>query len=166
MIATKFVDASNDAHIPNEILKFSYCFCCVPFSRISKKLNAALATWCAPRRSCSQNIVVRNAFRALIREQHLLFLLVFKICHVFHHILRSCFQGQSPCNFWGDLPLRSRWLPGPQSGHFGPYGHRWGGVLAALAVISRFKFRTQASNFATEHFEVARCCPIFLWCSS
>ena len=58
---------------------------------------------------------------------------MFNICYVFHYILRSCPPGHSLRNVLGDLPLRSTWLPGPPSGHFGLYGCRLGGVLAALA---------------------------------
>ena len=90
MIVSNFVDASISIHIPIEFSMFSNCPCCMSFSLTSKKLNASLATWCAPRRSRSRNIGVRNVFRALIREQHLLFLLVFKMCYVFPHILRPC----------------------------------------------------------------------------
>ena len=100
MIVTICVDASNCAHIPNEFSMFSYCSCCMSCSLTSKKLNASLATWCAPRRSCSRNIAVRNVFGALIRDKQLLFLLMFEICYVFHNILRLCHAQIMPCHHW------------------------------------------------------------------
>ena len=100
MIVTNFVDVSNYTHISNEFPMFSYCSCCMSFSLAVKKLNASLATWCALRRSCSRNIAVRNVFRALIREQHLLCLLMFKICYVFPHILRPCPPEHTVRNVW------------------------------------------------------------------
>ena len=106
MVVTNFVDASNYPHIPFEFSMFSRCSFCMSCSLTSKKLNASLATWCAPRRSCSRNIAVRNVFRALIREQHLLFLLLFQICYVFPHILRPCPPEHIVRNVW-----RASWIP-------------------------------------------------------
>ena len=103
MIVTNFVDASNYIHISNEFSMFSYWSCCMLFSLTSKKLNASLATWCAPKRSRSRNICVRNVFRALIREQHLLFFLMFKICYVFAYILRPCPPEHTVRNVWRAL---------------------------------------------------------------
>ena len=119
MIVTGFVAASNYAHISNEFSMFSCCSCCMSTSLTSKKLNASLATWCAPRRSRSRNVAVRNVFRALIREQHLLFLLLFQICYVFPHILRPCPPEHTVRNVW-----RASWIPsvpplGRPSSHLG-----------------------------------------------
>ena len=119
MMVTTFADASNYTHISNEFPMFSYCSCCMPFSRISKKLNASLATWCAPRRSRSRNIAVRNAFRALIREQHLLFLLMLKICYVFPHFLLPCPPEHTVRNVWRASSIPSVPPLGRPSGHLG-----------------------------------------------
>ena len=119
MIVTNFVDVSNYTHISNEFSMFSCCYCCMSFSLASKKLNASLATWCALRRSRSRNIAVRNVFRALIREQHLLFLLMFKICYVFPHILRPCPPEHTVRNVWRVSSLPSVLPVGRPSGHLG-----------------------------------------------
>ena len=119
MIVTNFVDASNYIHISNEFSMFSYWSCCMLFSLTSKKSNASLATWCAPRRSRSRNIGVRNVFRALIREQHLLFFLMFKICYVFPHILRPCPPEHTVRNVWRASSLPSVPPLGRLSGHLG-----------------------------------------------
>ena len=89
------------------------------FSLTSKKLNASLATWCAPRRSCSRNIAVRNVFRALVCEQHLFFLLVLKICYVFLHILRPCPPEHAVRNVWRASSIPSVPPLGRDSGHLG-----------------------------------------------
>ena len=89
------------------------------FSLTSKKLNASLATWCAPRRSRSRNIAVRNVFRALIREQHLLVLRIFKICYVFPHILRPCPPERIVRNVWRASSIPSVPTLGRPSGHLG-----------------------------------------------
>ena len=136
MIVTNFVAASNYKYISNEFSMFLYSFCCMTFSLTSKKLNASLATWCAPKRSRSRNIAVRNVFRALIREQHFLFLLMFETCYVFHHILRSCPPRHNLRNVLGDLQLRSACRPVPPSPHLGAHGRRLSGILAALAATS------------------------------
>ena len=117
MIVTNFVDASIYTHISNEFSMFSYCSCCMSFSLSSKKLNASLATSCAPRRSHSRNVAVRNVFRALIREQHLFFLLMFKICYVFPHILRPCPPEHTVRNVWRASSLPSVPPLGRLSGH-------------------------------------------------
>ena len=119
MIVTNFVDASTYLHISNGFSMFSYCSCCMSFSLTSKKSNASLATWCAPRRSRSRNIGVRNVFRALIREQHLLFFLMFKICYVFPHILRPCLPEHSVRNVWRASSIPSVPPFGRPSGHLG-----------------------------------------------
>ena len=119
MIVTNFVDVSNYTHISNEFPMFSCCSCCMSFSLASKKLNASLATWCALRRSRSRNIAVRNVFRTLIREQHLLFLLMFKICYVFPHILRPCPPEHTVRNVWRVSSLPSVLPVGRPSGHLG-----------------------------------------------
>ena len=119
MIVTNFVDASNYTHISNEFSMFSYWSCCMLFSLTSKKSNASLATWCAPRRSRSRNIGVRNVFRALIREQHLLFLLMFKICNVFLRILRSCPPEHTVRNVWRASSIHSVPPLRRPSGHLG-----------------------------------------------
>ena len=119
MIVTNFVDVSNYTHISNEFPMFSCCSCCMSFSLASKKLNASLATWCALRRSRSRNIAVRNVFRALIREQHLLFLLMFKICYVFPDILRPCPPEHTVRNVWRASPVLSVPPLGRPSGHLG-----------------------------------------------
>ena len=119
MIVTNFVAASNYAQISHEFSMFSYCSCCMLFSLTSKKLNASLATWCAPRRPRSRNIAVRNVFRAPIREQHLLFLLIFKICYVFPHILRPCPPERTVRNVWRVSSLPSVLPVGRPSGHLG-----------------------------------------------
>ena len=98
---------------------FSYCSCCMSFSLTSKKLNASLATWCAPMRSRSRNVAVRNVFRAPIREQHLLFLLMFKICYVFPHILPPCPPEHIVRNIWRASSLPSVPPLGRPSGHLG-----------------------------------------------
>ena len=71
---------------------------------------------------------------------------MFKICYVFHHILRSCPPGHSLRNVFGDVPLRSSWLLGPSSGNFGAYGRRLGCVLAALAVNPAPNFGPEPAN--------------------
>ena len=119
MIVTTFADASNYTHISNEFPMFSYCCCCISFSLTSKKFNASLATWCAPRRSRSRNVAVRNVFRAPIREQHLLFLLMFKICYVFPDILRPCPPEHTVRNIWRTSSLPSVPPLGRPSGHLG-----------------------------------------------
>ena len=119
MVVTNFGDAPNYTHISNEFAMFSYCSCCMSFSLTSKKLNASLATWCAPRRSRSRNIAVRNVFRALICEQHLLFLLLFKIYYVFPHILRPCPQEHTVRNVWRASSIPSVPPLGRASGHLG-----------------------------------------------
>ena len=119
MIVTNFVDVSNYTNISNEFPMFSHCSCCISFSFASKKLNASLATWCVLRRSRSRNIVVRNVCRALIREQHLLFFLMFKICYVFPHILRPCPPEHTVRNVWRASPLPSVPPLGRLSGHLG-----------------------------------------------
>ena len=98
---------------------FSYCYCCMSFSLTSKKSNASLATWCAARRSRSRNIGLRNVFRALIREQHLLFFLMFKICYVFPHILRPFLPEHTVRNVWRASSLPSVPPLGRPSGHLG-----------------------------------------------
>mgnify|MGYP003317945988 CR=1 FL=1 len=103
----------------NEFSMFSYWSCCMLFSLTSKKLNASLATWCAPRRSRSRNIAVRNVFRALIREQHLLFLVMFKIYYVIPHILRPCPPEHTVRNVWRASSLPSVPPLGRPSGHLG-----------------------------------------------
>ena len=117
MIVTNFVAASNYTHISNEFSMFSYCSCCMSSSLTSKKLNASLATWCAPRRSRSRNVAVRNVFRALIREQYLLFLLMFKTCYVFHHILRPCPPERTVRTVWRASSVPSVPPLGRPSGH-------------------------------------------------
>ena len=119
MIVTNFVDASNYTHISNEFSMFSYWSCCMLFSLTSKKLNASLATWCAPRRSRSRNIGVRNVFRAPIRDQNFIFLLMFKICYVFHIFLRSCPPGHTVRNIRRASSLPSIPPLGRPSGHLG-----------------------------------------------
>ena len=119
MIVTNFGPAPNYTHISNGFAMFSYCSCCMSFSLTSKKSNASLATWCAPRRSRSRNTGVRNVFRALIREQHLLFFLMFKICYVFPHILRPCPPEHTVRNVWRDSSLPSVAPLGRPSGHLG-----------------------------------------------
>ena len=119
MIVTNFVDASNYGHISNEFLMFSYCSCCMSFSLTSKKLNASLATWCAPRNSRSRNTVVRNVLRAPIQEQHLVVLRRFKICYVFPHILRPCPPEHTVRNIWRASSLPSIPPLGRPSGHLG-----------------------------------------------
>ena len=119
MIVTDFVDASNYTHISNEFSMFSYWSCCMLFSLTSKKLNASLATWCAPKRSRSRNIGVRNVFRAPIRDQKFIFLLMFKICYVFHIFLRSCPPEHTVRSIWRASPLPSIPPLGRPSGHLG-----------------------------------------------
>ena len=98
---------------------FSYWSCCMLFSLTSKKLNASLATWCAPRRLRSRNVAVRNVFRALIREQHLLFLLLFKTCYVFHHIFRPCPPEDTLRNVWRASSILSVLPLGRPASHLG-----------------------------------------------
>ena len=119
MIVTNFVDASNYTHISNEFSMFSYCYCCMLFSLTSKKLNVSLATWCAPRRSRSRNLAVRNVLRAPIRDHHLLFLPMFKICYVFPHILRTCPPEHAVRNIWRASSLPSVPPLGRPSSHLG-----------------------------------------------
>ena len=119
MIVSNFVAASIYAHISKEFSIFSYCSCCMSFSLPSKQLNASFATWCAPRRSRSRNIAVRNVFRALIREQHLFFLRTFKICYVFLHILRPCPPEHTVRSVWRVSSLPSVLPVGRPSGHLG-----------------------------------------------
>ena len=123
---TNFVDASNYTHISNEFSMFSYCSCCMLFSLTSKTLNVSLATWCAPTRSRSRNIVVRNVFRALIREQHLVYLLMFKICYVFPYILPPCPPERTVRNEWQASSLPSVLSFGRPSFHLGRQA--WPGV--------------------------------------
>ena len=119
MIVTHFGNAPNYSNIFNEFAMFSYCSCCMSFSLASKKLNASLATWCALRRSRSRNIAVRNVFRALIREQHVFFLLISKICYVFPHILRPCPPEHTVRNVWRASSLPSVLRVGRPSGYQG-----------------------------------------------
>ena len=119
MIVTNFVVASNNTHISNEFAMFSYCSCCMLFSLTSKKSNASLATWCAPRRSCSRNMAVRNVFRALIRDQHLFFLVMFKTCYAFPYILRPCPPEHTVRNVWRASSIPSVPPLGRASGHLG-----------------------------------------------
>ena len=119
MIVTNFGDASNYIHIPNEFAMFLYCSCCMSCSLTSKKLNASLATWCAQRRSCSRNMPVRNVFRAPIRDHNFIFLLMFKIYYVFHHLLRSCPPGHTVRNIWRASSLPSIPPLGRPSDHLG-----------------------------------------------
>ena len=117
---------------------FSYCSCCMSSSLTSKKLNASLATWCAPMRSRSRNIGVRNVFRASVREQHLLFLLMFKMCYVFPHILRPCPPEHTVRNVWRASSIPSvppfgagLWPPEPPSRARNPGQPRPAWILAA-----------------------------------
>ena len=119
MIVTNCVDASNYTHISNEFSMFSYWSCCMLFSLTSKKSNASLATWCAPRRSCSRNIAVRNVFRVPIQDQKFIFLLMFKICYVFHYFLRSCPPEHTVRSIWRASSLPSIPPLGRPSGHLG-----------------------------------------------
>ena len=152
MIVTNFVDASNYLHISNEFSMFSYCCCCISFSLTSKKFNASLATWCAPRRSRSRNIAVRNVFRSLVREQHLLVLLMFKICYVFPHYLRSCPPDHNVRSFPCASLLRS--LP-PLGRHGGCLGRQAPPQISGRARLVQI----WAATAAMEHIEGARCFP-------
>ena len=119
MIVTQFHLGPTYTHISNEFSMFSYCSCCMSFSIASKKFNTPVATCCAPGRSRSRNIAVRNVFRAPVRDQHFIFLLMFKICYVFPHFLRSCPPEHTVRNIWRASSLPSIPPLRRPSGHLG-----------------------------------------------
>ena len=119
MIVTQYHVAPIFTHISNEISMFSYCSCWMSFSIASKKVNTPVATWCAPMRSRSRNIAVRNVFRAPIRDQNFIFLLMFKICYVFHYFLRSCPPEHTVRSIWRASSLPSIPPLGRPSDHLG-----------------------------------------------
>ena len=119
MIVTQYHASPNYIHISNEFSMFSNCSCWMSFSLASQKFNTPVTTWCAPRRSRSRNIAVRNVFRAPIRDQNFILLLVFKICYVFHIFLRPCPPEHTVRSIWRASSLPSIPPLGRPSGHLG-----------------------------------------------
>ena len=62
---------------------------------------------------------MRNAFRALIRDQRLFFLLMFKICYVFPYMFRPCPPDHTVRNVWRASSIPSVPPLGQASGHLG-----------------------------------------------
>ena len=96
------------------------------FPTLSKKLNTPLETCCATRRPCSPSHALRNVFRAPIRDQHLCFFIMLKICVVFHHVLRSWPPEHTVRNIWRASSLPSVPPSGRLSSHLGRQA--WPGI--------------------------------------